>query len=390
MRRLTFRWRLTLLFALAYFGVAALLITTAYVAVRARLGGWTTADAEDLLDSRDLPFPTSTGADGSLVIEDDAALAAALEELRSNLVADTLNTLVAWSALAALISGALAIGLGWYTAGRALAPVRSVTATARQLSEANLSERVRYQGPDDELADLAETFDTMLDRIERGFDAQRQFTAMASHELRTPLAQMTAAGGLAKVSPGAITTDELADTVLTSSRRAADLVDRLLDLMRSRAGVRDPASVRLDRVVQRACDELSDLAAQRNIAIELSAATTTVTGDEVLLTSLVENLLRNAVVHNLDGGRVAVTVAASDEGAEVVVENTGVEMSEESVARITEPFRREVANPDQLGHGLGTTIIRTAAEAHGGRSTFSARYGGGLVVRVTLPRVTSR
>jgi signal transduction histidine kinase len=272
---------------------------------------------------------------------------------------------------------AVSIWAGWWLAGRTLRPLGRITATARRLSLTNLDERIALKGPKDELKELADTFDAMLDRLERAVTAQSRFVANASHELRTPLAIQRAAIqiGLADPTPDRIT--RFRAELLEANRRTERLIDGLLVLARSEHGLDDVEPVRFDQLV-------ADVVAAFP-TVKLRSQPTPVVGDPVLLTLLVTNLVDNAVRHNVPDGSVDVRVTP-DGG--LVVSNTGPEVPAERVPELFEPFRR--ITPDRTlsadGAGLGLSIVASIARAHTMTVTARPNPGGGLTVCCRLPR----
>ncbi|MFJ7082601.1 ATP-binding protein [Streptomyces griseus] len=286
--------------------------------------------------------------------------------------------LMNWSFAALLVMTAGAVGVGWWIAGRVLRPVHAMTAKARRLSERTLHERIASSGPDDELKELGETLDALLGRLEKAFDSQRRFIANASHELRTPLATQRAAIQVGLDDPSPEDLVRTRQTLLDTNRRSERLIEGLLVLARSERGLAtdERESVRLDHVVR---EETA-----RHPAVEVTVAGCSVRGNRLLLAQLVANLLANAVTYNVPGGSVEVSL--SGEGA-LLVRNTGPVVSEADIAGFFEPFRRGEGR-DRMGpgSGLGLSIVRSIAMAHGG--TVTARpgpEGGGLAVTVRLP-----
>ncbi|MEU9607533.1 ATP-binding protein [Streptomyces sp. NPDC048057] len=296
-----------------------------------------------------------------------------------------------WSVAALLVTALCAVAVGWWTAGRVLRPVHAMTARARQLSERTLHERIGdANGPDDELKELGDTLDALLARLETAFDSQRRFIANASHELRTPLATQRTAIQVG-LDPAA-SADELAATkqvLLESNRRSERLIEGLLMLARGERGLEDREDVDLGAI---AAEEAAryDIRAVRAGAdrprLSLrrggGAPAPRVRGDRLLLAQLVDNLVANAVAYNVPGGTVSVVVS----GGVLTVENTGPTVSEEDVPALFEPFRRGEGR-DRMGPGagLGLSIVRSIAEAHGGTVTARPGPSGGLSVTVRLP-----
>jgi signal transduction histidine kinase len=277
----------------------------------------------------------------------------------------------------------LAAVAGWIVAGRILRPVHRLTAAARAASEQNLSHRIALQGPRDELRELADTFDTMLERLDRAFTSQRQFIANASHELRTPLTVMRTAIDvvLAKPEP---TRDELV-SMAADIRQAVDHAQRLIEVLLVLAR-NEQARVLTDPL---------DLAAVVEDALEgravggITTITTLdeapVTGDGVLLERLVTNLLDNAERYNVAGGTVTISTTARDATSVLRVVNTGAVIPAGMVDRLFLPFTRLDDRTRHDGFGLGLTLVSSIATLHGGTVDATAVPTGGLDISVRLP-----
>jgi signal transduction histidine kinase len=298
--------------------------------------------------------------------------------------ATALSHLLTYSLLSLAGAALLAAAAGWLAAGRMLRPVHRLTAAARAASEQNLSQRLALQGPRDELRELADTFDTMLERLDRAFTSQRQFIANASHELRTPLTVIRTAIDvvLAKPEP---TRRELV-SMAAEVRQAADHSERLIEVLLVLA--------RNDQA--RALTDPLDLAAVAEDALEGRTAagiTTTarlgealVTGDQVLLERLVANLLDNAERYNIPGGTVTISTTTGNGASLVRVVNTGPVIPPDQVARLFLPFTRLDDRTRHDGFGLGLTLVSSIAAVHGGTVHATAVPAGGLDITVRLPR----
>ena len=276
----------------------------------------------------------------------------------------TLTHLLTYSLLTLAGVILLAAVAGWIVAGRILRPVHRLTAAARAASEQNLSQRIALQGPRDELRELADTFDTMLERLDRAFTNQRQFIANASHELRTPLTVMRTAIDvvLAKPEP---TRDELV-SMAAEVRQAVDHSERLIEVLLILA--------RNDQA--RALTDPLDLAAVAEDALEgrtangITTITTLdeapVTGDGVLLERLIANLLDNAERYNIAGGTVTISTSTDDSASLVRVVNTGPVVPPDQVDRLFLPFARLDDRTRHDGFGLGLALVSSIATVHNG------------------------
>ncbi|MFI9386692.1 sensor histidine kinase [Kutzneria sp. NPDC052558] len=372
MRPLSVRARLTALYGGMFVLSGIVLLVIVYLLVSQTLPSATTfADSADyqqteVLDTKVAAVP------GVLADTDSLGVVPALAAYRSS----TLTTLLVQSGAALLITAALAVGLGWFVARRILRPLHEITATARRLGAQDLGRRIKLTGPDDELKELADTFDGMLDRLSGSFDSQRRFVANASHELRTPLALQRTLIEVALLGddvPEATRT--LGTRLLDANTRTERVLEGLLVLARSDRGLADRVPVRLDHLVETVAEGFP--------GVEVVASPRTVAGDPVLLERLVANLIDNAVTYNRPGGWVRVEVA---DAPALVVRNTGPVVDPSIVDTLFEPFHRGSGDRTDNAHsGLGLSIVRSVASAHGGQASARARADGGLEVTVLLP-----
>jgi signal transduction histidine kinase len=384
-RRSTVRVRLTALYAGAFFLAGAALVVVMYFVLRAALDRQLTAR---IGLAEHLPTSTTTQA----AHEQQAALLAQFRKDRD----DTLNTMLIASLAALGGVGVIAGGFGWLLAGRALHPLQQVTATARRVADRSLHERIALDGPNDEIKDLADTFDAMLERLDRSFDSQRRFVANASHELRTPLTINRALIEVALDNPQANElVRQLGATLLAVNRRHERLIDGLLTLASSEQPVTDTIPVDLADIARHITTESQPRARSAGVEIHADLQPAPVEGDPVLLERLVQNLLDNAIRYNLpEHGEIIVRTGTVDDHAHLAVENTGPPVPPYDVPSLFEPFRRlatteRLADSTQVttgrGAGLGLSIVRSVTNAHGGDVHASPRDGGGLTVRVRLP-----
>ncbi|HEX7277498.1 MAG TPA: ATP-binding protein, partial [Acidimicrobiales bacterium] len=391
--RPTIRLRLTLIYGGLFLAAGAVLLTLNYALVRRGLE----RQAGPIGVSVEAGLPGSVGfapdenvqfvrPAPQIVTTDGQRLEDVLLTYQAKLRDDTLHELVVQSIVALGLMAVGSVGLGWVVAGRALAPLSRVTGAARRLSQDNLHERLALGGPQDELKELADTFDAMLGRLEAAFESQRRFVANASHELRTPLSIQRTLVDVALADPDTSPDDLriMAAALRDAVDRSERLIDGLLVLARSEQGNVPREPVDLAAAVVAALDQSAVEAVAGGLRVERTLVPATVTGSRVLVERLVGNLVQNAVRHNAPGGWVA--VATTPEGR-VRVTNSGPVVPPDQVEALFEPFRRLA--PDRVesarGVGLGLSIVRSVVKAHGGEVRATARAGGGLDVTVSLP-----
>ena len=229
---------------------------------------------------------------------------------------------------------------GWLLAGRMLAPVTRITDATRTAANGSLSHRIRLPGRRDEFRELADTFDTMLARLEAHVAEQQRFAANASHELRTPLAITQTLLDVARNDPNR-DNGELVDRLHAVNTRAIDLTEALLLLSRADQRSFTREHVDLSLIAEEAAETLLPLAEKRGLTIETSGDTTPAIGSHALLLQLTTNLLHNAIVHNLpEQGTVWITTSAHPKSVELTVENTGEKLTPQLVSTLAEPFLR--------------------------------------------------
>ena len=377
----TIRLRLSALYGTVFLITGAALLTVGYVFVRTNLRTHHSLRAE-LLRLNIRP------ARGEFGFTPGSQTGKLIHTVQNQILGGALHRLLIEYAVALVVMTALSVLIGWLLAGRALAPLREITATARRVSSENLGERIDLPGPADELRELADTFDGMLTRLDGAFASQRHFVANASHELRTPLAIMRTEVDVALADPEASVLElrEMGEAIRDTVDRCERLIASLLLLARSEAatGQEEPVDV-----AALAADCITDLwaraeEAQIEIRDDLEPAWTT--GHPGLLERLIANLVDNGIHHNVPGGFLHIQTRASGDEVELLVANGGDPIEPERVRELVEPFRR--LDRSVRGFGLGLSIVRSIAQAHHGVATLIAPAAGGLEVRVTLPRLT--
>jgi signal transduction histidine kinase len=289
-------------------------------------------------------------------------------------------------AIMAIISGAL----GWIVAGRVLAPLRTMTAATREMSEANLHERLALREPHDELRELADTIDGLLGRLEGAFDAQRQFVANASHELRTPLTavrallEMVLSDSKATVGTFRTTCRE----VLEESAQQEQLIDALLALAQGQRGIDTCERIDLAAIAGAVLQRHEGEAAARGVDVDASLEPAPIAGDRRLIERLVSNLVDNALRYNVPGGSARIAVRAGVSRVDLAVVNTGPVVPSGEIDRLLAPFQRLAG--DRVGHGeglgLGMSIVAAIADAHDAALDVRPGSHGGLEISVRFAR----
>ncbi|MER6809250.1 HAMP domain-containing sensor histidine kinase [Spirillospora sp. NPDC000708] len=331
------------------------------------------------------------GSDGSVSPFD---LETQARKQHDELRAAATQSLVTQGSIALLVVGGAAMAFGWLIAGRVLTPLHRVTETARRIAAAPaadrvLHERIALHGPHDEVKELADTFDTMVERLDRSFDGQRRFVANASHELRTPLtlgrALVEVAMHRKTASPDVL---RLGEDLLQITSRHERLIGGLLLLARSENEITRRAPVDLADVVGHVAARTAPEAEQTGIGVKTEPSEAMTSGDALLLERVVENLVENGIRHNTgEGGWVRVTSGTRGGRAVLEVANSGPHVPSYEVPGLFEPFRRLDADRvvTAKGAGLGLSIVQSIVRAHDGEVTARPRPEGGLQVTVTLP-----
>jgi signal transduction histidine kinase len=366
----TVRSRLTLLYGAVFLLSGLVLLTVGYFLVRANLERRGHLQRQLALSGIHMHL--------------SPAQQVVYEGLRAQLIHQTLSDLVLVYVLALSAMTVVSVLAGWILAGRALAPLREITATAQRVSGENLGERIALNGPEDELKQLADTFDGMLGRLDAAFASQNHFVANASHELRTPLAIMRTELEVALADPEASAAElrEMGEALKESIDRSEGLISALLALARSET-VTLTEPVALDVLAGDCVTDLSRRAANAEVTIDTAGLTPgVVTGQPELLERMLFNLIDNGIRHNVPGGRLSLATVTNGQTVELMVANGGPVIAPEQVQSLTQPFRR--LSRHTAGFGLGLSIVASVIKAHGGALSVTAPPTGGLEVRVEL------
>jgi len=376
--RMTIRARLTFVYGGLFVLAGILLLGVTYLLIQQRApgAGVVMGSQQGAVPPDPVRFPQETK----------------ITEISRGAFQEALTQLLTQGGIALAVVSAIAIAFGWLLAGHLLQPLHRVTETARRIADApaadrGLHERIELGGPRDEIKDLADTFDVMLARLDHAFDGQRRFIANASHELRTPL---TVNRSLLEVTLYRTETTpelrQLGRALLEMNARQERLLDGLMLLARSEGEVGQRSYVDLADIVEHVTTQVPP----GGVAVRVSADEAPTTGNPVLLERLVQNLVDNGIRHNVaaDGWVRVGTGAGPDGTVQLTVENTGPIVPRYEVPGLFEPFRRldtERVATASPGAGLGLSVVRAIATAHGGSVRAEPRDGGGLVVTVSLP-----
>lgn len=376
------RVRLTLLYSVLLFGLAALVVAGVYMAVSRTL------DDEPI--SRTVSVTRLMVAPNGQVIRQEARVREEIQTFEHQVNERALEKLRQYSFGALGLLFLASLGVGWFVAGRVLRPIGHITEVAREIQATDLSRRIDLEGPDDELKKLADTFDAMLSRLDHAFEAQRRFIQDTSHELRNPLAVIRTNLDIALSDPDASVDDlRQAGTVVGRTvDRLAHLVDDLLQFARHGAPTFATEPVDLADVVAEVAAEFSAPAEARGLSIESAAPPGLwVVGDRVALRQALGNLVGNAV--RLAPGHSTVRVAGGQDSGWIwmAVEDQGPGIADDDRDLVFQRFWRKAgAGEDgQRGSGLGLTIVRQVAEGHNGEVRLASEEGSGSTFSIWLP-----
>jgi signal transduction histidine kinase len=325
----------------------------------------------------------------SLAISPDPSCVSYLRNQAAQLHSADLHQLVIESGIALAIMAVISIGLGWLVAGRVLRPLRTITAAARHISATNLHERLALDGPDDDLKELADTFDGLLSRLDTAFSAQRQFIANASHELRTPLARERTLVEVALRDPQA-TVGSLQATcarVLAAGEQQERLIEALLTLARGQRGIDQRTPLDLGTITEGVLTARKAEIERCGLRIDAALSGAALSGDPPLVERLVANLVDNALRHNVAQGRVEIMTGTRAGRAIIRVANTGQAIPPDEAGRLVQPFQRLGADrtAHREGLGLGLSIVHAIAAAHDATLSLWTPSYGGVIAEVSFP-----
>jgi signal transduction histidine kinase len=368
------RFRYTLLYSAVLFGLAAVVLAAIYLVL--------------LMSLRATPVSAARGTYCPRF--GDCITVITFREAERLINAQTLNKLRFYSLGALGVLFVSSLGVGWVIAGRVLAPIGRITSVAREIQATDLSRRIELPGPEDELKQLADTFDAMLARLDAAFAAQRQFVADASHELRNPLAIIRTNVDVALADPDA-SPDDLRQAIAVVKRagdRMTLLVDDLLALARRQQPTPEHEPVDLGAAVAEASEDFVVPAEARGIVLDRAIAEgVVVSGDREALKRVVANLLHNAVRLAPPGSRIRLATGSERDRAWIAVADEGPGISPEDQAHVFDRFWRadKARSRADGGTGLGLAIVRQIVESHGGEVRLHSKVGVGSSFVVWLP-----
>ena len=285
----------------------------------------------------------------------------------------------------------LASGGSFFLVKRTLKPVDQMTRTIRSIKPDNLDRRILVPATEDEIARLAETFNSMLERLEKSFRSQRQMVQNVSHELKTPL---TIVRGQIEVALRKTRTIPEYQEVLISALEEMVKLRRIVDnlLMLAKFDDANPMSemrtVDLDALLENILQDIRLMSEEKSLAVTFApGGSVQVTGNEAFLERLFRNLLENAVKYNTQGGRIHVVTEQEEDGAKAVIEDSGIGIPADKRDKIFERFYRvdEARSSSNDSFGLGLSIVKSVVDAHGGHINVKSALGQGAIFSVWLP-----
>ncbi|TDD18816.1 HAMP domain-containing histidine kinase, partial [Kribbella turkmenica] len=385
----TIRFRLTLTYSAVLIALSALLLGGVYLALSQIL------DPKPLNQIQVQKYYKDHN--GELHLKPGQVIQAAeISSLQSAVNYQTLQSLRNYSAAGMGGLFLVSLGTGWWLSGRALRPVRRITATAQEISATDLSRRIALDGPQDELRNLADTVDDMLGRLESAFVAQRQLVDDASHELRNPLAVIQANVDAVLAHDDTPPDDRAQATAIVSRaiQRMTRLVEDLLASARRSSPAFVDADVDLAAIAGEAAEEYELLAADRELHVVRRLSPGPIAaGDASALRRAVDNLLSNAVRLARGGSELVLAVGSRNGWAWIAVRDEGPGISPDDTDRVFDRFFRSgqrqspatVPSTGQRRTGLGLAIVRQIAESHGGTVALHSQLGVGSTFVLWLP-----
>jgi len=356
------RFRLSILYSSVVFGLGAAILGVIYYFVRQNL--------------REVPLISdrfATIVNGQLVVVQQVGVDR-LRAMEQAITKIALERLADYVLIGLGVLFLLSLVVGWVIAGRALRPVASMTTVARDIQASDLSRRIDHRGPDDELGQLADTFDQMLDRLDAAFRSQRRFLADTSHDLRTPLAVIRSNIDVLADDPSATVEEwrEAGDVVTRNAERMSGMIDDLLAAARFEARAAARLTVDLAELVSESATELTPRGAEMGVTVEANPLPAVVEGAPEAIHRAITNLADNALKASPPGGKVVIASGSKDGWSWVAVADEGEGIDPAIVA-------------EKTGGGLGLAIVHQIVDAHGGRLAAHRGQEGGTTMVIWLP-----
>lgn len=359
------RFRLSVQYSAVVFGLGGALLGLVFLAIRQWLESQTMT--RQML-TREVVFLESGQA--VLMPQLREVEIQAIDNYVSGIVLEQVAQLTLFALIALFL---LSLVVGWVMSGRVLKPIQEITDVARDIQASDLSRRIALQGPDDELTRLANTFDDMLERLDRAFTSQRQFLADTSHDLRTPLAVIQSNVELVDDDPNATREDwkSVGGIVRRNTERMSAMIDGLLAAARLQTRRAEAVTLDLSELVEAKVAEIEPIAAGSDVSIVANTSTVLVQGVEVALYRALANLVDNALKVSPPGSEVVVACGVEDGWAWFSVSDEG-------------PGLTGLDAEDRIG--LGLSIVTQIAEGHGGKlASFPGPGDGGTTQVVWIP-----
>jgi signal transduction histidine kinase len=374
------RFRLTVLYSILLFALAAIALVVIYFAVSAA------TDPKPITRSYEAGVYEKQ-ADGSTV-RSGTMTVAEVDDIESAVNLQTLQNLRTYSA--AVLGGMFvaSLGIGWVLSGRALRPALAIAHTAKEIQATDLSRRINLDSTRGELRDLADTIDAMLDRLDDAFQAQRQLIDDASHELRSPLAIIRAHLDATLTAPDTSPPERerAVEVIDRATNRMSRLVEDLLATARRSADSLADTDIELSAIAHEAGDEIAVLAASRGVRLSYALTPDLVLiGDHDALRRAVANLLSNAV--RFTSSTITIATGRHDGWLWLTVTDNGPGIATEDQPRVFDRFWRRAHSPalDDRHTGLGLAIVRQIVESHDGRVALFSEVGQGSIFVLWFP-----
>jgi heavy metal sensor kinase len=286
----------------------------------------------------------------------------------------------------------LAAGVGWFMARQAVSGIQAVTRTAQKISAGILEERVPVKVRDDEIDQLAATFNQMLDRIQALLKEIREISDNIAHDLRSPVTRIRGTAEVTLTTGKSLNEYEaMAASTIEECDRILDMINTMLMISKTESGADKISREEIDLrgLVREACELFEPLAEDKKVALSCNVPDRNlVVGDTRMIQRMLSNLLDNAIKYTPAGGSVSVSVSEGDSQVSLSVKDTGIGISANDIPRIFERFYRCDQSRSQPGIGLGLSLARAIARAHGGDITVTSTVTQGSTFTVTLPKGT--